>query len=353
MQAPTLETLSRLTPLSGLGAETLAQILSLANFESFPRSKSPVAMDCQRKIIYLLKGELKINYPDGLVKILVGGHGEALLPLGSGRHAPVGIRPITDVGLLWFDESSVDILLTWDQLVPAASDRSAGVPAVADWRALGGMFDAHTVLGTFSSLPPAHIESLLASFKRQQVTAGKTVIRQGEHGDYYYVIERGRATVSREVAGAHIELAQLKAGDAFGEEALIAETCRNATVTMKTDGELLRLDGADFLQLLREPLLHRLNAEQAIKRVDAGGLWLDVRFSAEFKHDGLPGAINIPLNELRDAMPNMRRDLDYVAYCQSGRRSSAAAFLLSQRGLNAYLLEGGMKSLPVTGKATA
>jgi rhodanese-related sulfurtransferase len=59
----------------------------------------------------------------------------------------------------------------------------------------------------------------------------------------------------------------------------------------------------------------------------------------------LAGAMNIPLNELRDALPSLRNDREYMVYCQTGRRSSAAAFLLSQRGFSASLLEGGLKSM--------
>jgi len=59
----------------------------------------------------------------------------------------------------------------------------------------------------------------------------------------------------------------------------------------------------------------------------------------------LAGAINIPPNELREAVPMLDRGKDYIAYCQTGRRSSAAAFLLSQRGIRAFLLDGGLKAV--------
>ena len=125
----------------------------------------------------------------------------------------------------------------------------------------------------------------------------------------------------------------------------MAETARNATVTMKTGGVLLRLAKSDFIDLLRAPLLHRLGPAAAKQKVAAGAIWLDVRFPAEYQHDGLPGAINIPLNEVRQALSMLDKGKEYIAYCQTGRRSSAAAFLLSQRGFGAYLLDGGLKAL--------
>jgi rhodanese-related sulfurtransferase len=76
--------------------------------------------------------------------------------------------------------------------------------------------------------------------------------------------------------------------------------------------------------------------------VASGAQWIDVRYPAEFVHDGLPNAINIPLNEIRRAAPLLDAGREYVAYCQSGRRSAAAAFLLSQRGLRASVPADGL-----------
>lgn len=346
------ETLARLSPLAGLGQDSLRQLVSLARVERFARTAQPLDFSWPHKVVYLLKGELKLNYPAGDMKVLVGSCDDALSPLGRGGIHPVAAKAITDVDLLWFDENALDILVTWDQVAPPLPLQSNG--DTADWRAMSGIFDARKLtIGAFANLPAANIESLLACFKRQCVKRGDVIVRQNEPGDYYYVIERGRAQVTRTVAGARVELAELNTGDAFGEEALIAETTRNATVTMQSDGELLRLDNADFIRLLREPLLQRIDAAEARQRVAAGAVWLDVRFPAECRHDGLPGAMNIPLNELRDALPNLPADREYVAYCQTGRRSSAAAFLLSQRGLRASLLAGGLKTMIATEMTSA
>jgi rhodanese-related sulfurtransferase len=73
-----------------------------------------------------------------------------------------------------------------------------------------------------------------------------------------------------------------------------------------------------------------------------GGQWIDVRYPSEYQYDKLPGAINIPLAEVRNAFDVLNKGRDYVVYCQSERRSSAAAFLLAQRGYKAYLLSGGL-----------
>src|SRR5690606_38656080 len=133
-------------------------------------------------------------------------------------------------------------------------------------------------------------------------------------------------------------------GDAFGEEALVSDNKRNATVTMKTDGTLLRLNKTDFIELLKAPLISQISFAQAEQQIKAGAVWVDVRFPSEYRFDHIAGAINVPLNEIRNRMSTMDKGKQYVVYCQTGRRSSAAAFILVQHGLKAYVLEGGLKA---------
>ena len=96
-------------------------------------------------------------------------------------------------------------------------------------------------------IPPANIDALLARLQPVSVKAADTVIRQGEIGDYFYLICDGKCHVTRQFeSGTRISLASLGAGDSFGEEALLSDGKRNATVTMETDGVLVRLSKADF-----------------------------------------------------------------------------------------------------------
>jgi rhodanese-related sulfurtransferase len=139
-----------------------------------------------------------------------------------------------------------------------------------------------------------------------------------------------------------IKLAELRVGDTFGEEALISEAKRNATVTMLSDGSLMRLAKDDFKTLLNEPLLHWASMEQARKMVADGAKWLDVRLPSEFENYHLDDAINIPLYFIRLKLQALDTGTRYIAVCDTGRRSSAAAFILSERGFEVYVLEGGL-----------
>ena len=88
--------------------------------------------------------------------------------------------------------------------------------------------------------------------------------------------------------------------------------------------------------------------EDAAERVRNGALWLDVRYPSEYQYDKLPGAINVPLAEVRNMFAVLDRTKEYVAYCQSGRRSAAAAFLFAQRGFKVWVLQGGLKAAEKT-----
>lgn len=346
--ASELAVLARLQPFCSLGEESLRELLPLCRHDRFARARDPFAeCDWAGRVVYLSKGELKVNATDGSMDVLVGGTGRALLPLcRDGRKPPI-TKAITDVEVLSLEEEPLDVMVTWDQLAnPAAGSHSIRDSDTTDWRQMSGMFAIKNLThGAFASLPPANIETLLERFSRIAVKRGEEVIRQGDLGDYYYLIERGRCRVTRLVADVQVELAELKEGDAFGEEALVADTMRNATVTMKTDGVLLRLSKSDFVSLLREPLLQRIVPREAKERAENGAVWIDVRFPVEFQQDGLPGAINVPLNDIRQTSVALEGSRDYIVYCQTGRRSSAAAFLLSQRGVRAVLLDGGLKAL--------
>ncbi len=341
--------LNRLEPLGSLSTDSLREISRMCYVEKVSRNLDPFRLKgLHGQAVYLLKGELKLDYPDASSEILVGGTEAAVRSLDKRKPAFSGTKAITDIELICIDEDVLDIMLTWDQLAaPQATSggaRDADAVDRTDWRTLSGLFAAENLTqGIFASLPAANIEALFMRFQRIKAARGEVIIREGAEGDFYYVIESGRCSVSRQVGGASFDLAELKGGDAFGEEALVANARRNASVAMKTDGVLLRLAKEDFVALLKEPLMHRIPRQLADEKVAAGAVWLDVRFAAEYNADKLPGAINIPLNEIRNLFGSLDRRKEYIVYCQSGRRSSAAAFLLSQRGYKAFLLDGGLR----------
>jgi rhodanese-related sulfurtransferase len=76
--------------------------------------------------------------------------------------------------------------------------------------------------------------------------------------------------------------------------------------------------------------------------VAQGAVWLDVRLESEYKNGNLPSSVNIPLYLLRIKATALDKNRRYIVYCDTGRRSSSAAYLLNERGFDAYVLEGGL-----------
>ena len=139
-----------------------------------------------------------------------------------------------------------------------------------------------------------------------------------------------------------IRLAELGPGDSFGEEALIAEAKRNATVRMLTDGVLVRLSKSDFRELMNDPLLHYVDEARAQEIVAGGGKWLDVRLPSEYQNLRIEDSLNVPLYFIRLKLATLQKDTPYVVCCDTGRRSAAAAFILVEKGFDAYVLKGGI-----------
>ena len=201
----------------------------------------------------------------------------------------------------------------------------------------------------FARMPTANIHQLFALLEPIDYSAGDTVVKQGEPGEEFYIIQEGRCQVTRQPAGGgkELKLAELRTGDSFGEEALIAETTRNASVSMLTDGVLMRLSKQNFIELIRDPTLHAMTYEEADAKVKKGeAKWLDVRFKNEHERSSIDGSLNIPLNMLRVQMDTLDRGTYYIIYCDTGGRSSTAAFLLSGAGYDVSYLRGGLVNSP-------
>jgi NADH:ubiquinone reductase (H+-translocating) len=101
-------------------------------------------------------------------------------------------------------------------------------------------------------LPPDLAQLSLArmsGFHEQHFTPGETVFHQGDLGDFVYVIQEGECDVLRTIDGQEQKLAELKAGDYFGEMAVLADSSRNATVRARTAMNVLLIPKSDFDKL--------------------------------------------------------------------------------------------------------
>ncbi len=333
--------LGKFSPFNTLESASLADLLD--SIEILQATQGQALFDkgdTEKRSIYLLSGTLSLRNGDQVLGTIVGGTDEARNPIAKTLPRQLSAVAIDEVQYFSIDSDLVDVTLTLDH---------TGVYEVGDFSAdlKGGEGDWMSALlrsETFQQIPPQNIQMIFMRLKRVDYKAGHVVIRQGSKGDHFYIIKSGRCRVTRETPGNsnNIALAELGVGDTFGEEALISNEARNATITMQTDGTLMRLGRDDFQSLLNEPMIVSLEHGDADEAVTQGGKWLDVRVPSEFKAFSKANAMNLPLYLLRHKLDVLDRRTPYVVYCDTGRRSSAAAFILNQQGFETAVLKGGL-----------
>ena len=337
-----VQLLKTFAPLDGLKRDNLAALAKKVVVRTMPAGRTLFKEgDTDKRTIWLVAGMVEVKEADRTIAMIRGGTPEARNPLYPQLPRPVSARARGDVTYLSIDSDLLDVMITWDQTGTyevgelQAQLQSAGSD---DWMT--------TLLQTkaFHRIPPANIQAIFQRLQRLPVKAGDVIIKQGGEGDFFYIIVSGKCSVSREtpLRQEGIKLAELNVGDTFGEEALIAEAKRNATVTMLTDGVLMRLNKQDFRELMNEPLLQWVDRDKATEIVAGGGRWLDVRLPSEHQTLAIEGSLNIPLYLIRLKLSTLDQEVPYVVYCDTGRRSSAAAYLLVERGFDAYVLNGGL-----------
>jgi CRP-like cAMP-binding protein len=335
------ELLKSLIPISSLRAENFDQLVARTRIEQIPAKTTVFKVGgTDPDTIYLLRGEMTLEPQKGEDRVIVGGSPDA-------RYALAQLKPRQFTGVVGkggatiarVDGSLLDRLLTMDQ--------TAGYE-VSEIDAEDGEWVFNMMRHpTFEKLPSANLSALFGRLTPVETKPGQAIIRQGDPGDYYYIVKSGRFSVSRksEKDGKVSVLGELKDGDGFGEEALVSGAPRNANVIALTPGMLMRLAKSDFDQLLREPMVKLLTLPEAQKMMQAGAVLLDVRTEGEFGQGSIKTAVNLPLYALRLKAKTLDAAKKYIVCCQSGNRSAAAAFLLSQRGFDVSVLRGGLNAI--------
>ncbi len=289
--------------------------------------------------LYLLAGEASAVTTTGVAAIIEAGTPSAAYPLNDGRFRSV--TAFSEVVLMSVPFELVDLMSTWDQLAVVerrSIDRataffSRGIPR--RW--------SYAFFPALRNTPAARIEELMQSFVPQAVQERQVMTHQGEAAREFYIVDSGTALATRESPadeGESIELAQLGEGECFGVEALGDAPVSTATVSMISDGMLMRLPAEDFQRLQTPPQQALVAASAAIELISTGGHWLDVRQRGEWQNSHLPGAYNLPLQEVRLHAGRLDPTVHYVCYCNSGRRAAAAAHILTQIGIAASVLNG-------------
>ena len=333
--------LKTLEPLGSLSVDKLEEIANKSQVEELPPGRVVFRQgEKDTRSTYLLAGQLELQVTGNpCTEILKSKTVESRYPVAQEWPRPSTCRTKTNAVLLHIDSNLLEILLNDD---PSGSyevtEIGASEDPETDWMLRFLQSPA------FLQLPTENIQAILVQLEEIPAHAGEVIIKQGESDDWYYIVKKGKCSVSRRPApkAEDVRLAILGPGDGFGEEALITDGRRNATVTMKESGVLMRLAKSDFHQLLVKPMLREVDHATMTDKVKAGAALIDVRTNKEFNENGIKGAQNIPLSMLRIKAKDLNKTREHIVYCNDSTQSRAAAFLLAQQSLQVYILEGGL-----------
>jgi len=341
----TVEFLKNFAPLHTLTEEHLARLAKRVVVEDV--AKGTVVChegDTDHDVIYLLEGGVEMrSRSSSMSRILQAGTPDASFPLSPGLPRPYTVTATTAARIFRIDNAKLERAVLLDEV-------SATITRIHD---AGSAFAGDSVWleemlasPAFSNLARERVAMLLLKLEPMIVKSGEVVIRQGEAGDYYYVLKEGELTVARKDAQGKVKLvSKLKRGDVFGEEALLTGDPRNASIVAMLDSIVMRLAKADFEELVKKPLITHVTVEETQEHMRRGAALLDVRSAAEFQQGAIKGSLNIPINELRVHLTQLDPVRPYVIYCRNGVQSEVAAFLLRQRGFEVFVLRGGLESL--------
>ena len=300
--------------------------------------------------IYLLYGEVELIAEDGSRERLVAGQEQSLFPLADHRPREVTAWSLTDCAVIRFDRDLLDEMLCWDQSADYLISDICARPEMdedVDWMVM--LLRSNL----FYKVPPTNIEEIFDRFQAETVRPGEVILRQGETGECCFVIKEGEADVlrSEDERSRPEQIATLQPGRCFGDDALRRDEPRNATIAMRSNGVLMRLDRADYERLLLPAQVDTIHYPGLQTELDNGALLIDVRSQYEFERGHCALALNFPLNLLKMKSALLDKSQRYITCCNSGRRAYAAASLLSRNGFDVTALGEGIDRLDVDSRA--
>ena len=337
----TTEQLKYFVPIKSLDSERLQELAQHANVITLPKgARLFTAGDTDNRVLYLLRGEIELRAPNEII-LLSAGNDEAQLPIDA--HQPRKYTAITtrDTDVIVIERNLLDILLTWDPYSGYHVDEIDEPSLDQDWMV--------TLLQSkiFQKIPPINIQIMFQKLVPVSMQAGEIVFYEGDQGDDYYLIHSGECDVIRFSADNLLEVVStLRPGQGFGEEALLTDSHRNATIRMRSDGTLLKLSREDFDQLFKVPVIRSIDFVTAQTMESHGAIWVDTRQLEEHQNACIPDSLHIPLNVIREHMSILDTEETYILYCDTGQRSACAAYILNAYGYDAYVLENGLLSVP-------
>ncbi len=219
--------------------------------------------------------EIDANDPSKTVQIGTGSiFGE--VGLISGRRRGATVRAGEDSICV---EVSRSAALKLQSSVPAAK---RAIERISTERQLLQMFG--------SGLKSEDLVDVLDNCQIETISAGKSVITEGDEGNDIFIIRSGSMIVEKKIGGKQVFLNYLPAGSYVGEMSLIAGGRRTATVRAAVKSDVIKIDGTAFKALLdnQPKLLAKAKTDMAARQ--------DINAFVEAKKDSFSTAVDMYSN---------------------------------------------------------
>lgn len=335
----TLEPLNRLNPI------LLDELAAKSVIEEVPADRIISRHgETDSRQIYLLSGQIEVATKGETKTKIIKSKSALKTPIAEGSPRTSTLKTKTASTLLYIDADLLELLMSDEPELSATYEvTEISADEGDDWMLTFLQSPA------FLQLPTENIQKLLTHMEEIPAKKGQVVISQGAKDDNYYIIKSGSCNVHRKPyeGAADVLLATLPTGSGFGEEALISNSSRNATITMRENGSLMRLKKKDFLTLLINPLIPYFEHSETLKKIDEGCVVLDVRSEEESKQKPLEGSVNVPLSMLRLKFDSLNTEREYLLVCNDSSQSAAAAFLMIQNGFKCIVLKDGLNNAEI------
>lgn len=292
---------------------------------------------------YLIcKGEVAVTKQTGhgqTAKVSVVGAGEGFGEMALLTNLPRNctVTAKTDVVLGKISREDFERIISLDTAFSSILERKASDYAE---------FNMIKTLQPLALVEPEKMLALIAGMEEKTFAPGDIIINQGDKGDAYYIVKTGRVAVIKKPkdGGAPEKVAELKSGSGFGEEAIIRDEPRNATVRAVEDTRVLCLDKKTFVGILHKTFIENAFPEDIINELDDDTVIIDARIPPEYMEEHIKNAVNIPIEIIRDKFSEMDKSKKYYTYCTNDSRGMTAAFLMKSMGFNAEALRGGLSA---------
>ena len=182
----------KLIPINRLSASRHKLLLENIIIETHPVGSCLFEQgDTDDNVYYLLTGKINMMATDHSSFIIDPNVEHSLYPIGQMQPRQYSANIIQQAQILKISKSLFDSLVESDAPEQGFPQESVDADNSSDW--MSNLLQS----GIFTNIPPQNIQKIFELFEEMKVQRGDRIIRQGDDGDFYYIIKDGKFEVTR------------------------------------------------------------------------------------------------------------------------------------------------------------